>query len=245
MNGCKAGKSLKGSRTMDDQKPTELMFDIDAAGMCPGQGDAQACSGKKRGRPRAFCTDAVLDTTLELFWMKGFTATSLDDIAAATGVSRPSLFAAFGDKEAMYIKAMERYQEGLRQQLDGVLTCNGEGDSMRAIIDRYFDIMISAYTGESDHPLGCAFMCTALNEAPQHESILEMLQATIEGFDRRFQSFFEGARYFGCLRPDQDPKILTQIISGLTSNLLMRARAGAGRKELTDIARATTAFLFP
>ncbi len=230
---------------MDDSKPTELMFDIDAAGMCPGQGDVQACSGKKRGRPRAFCTDAVLDTTLELFWMKGFTATSLDDIAAATGVSRPSLFAAFGGKEAMYIKAMERYQEGLRQQLDGVLTCNGEGDSMRAIIDRYFDIMIAAYTGESDHPLGCAFMCTALNEAPQHESILEMLQATIHGFDRRFQSFFEGARYFGCLRPDQDPKILTQIISGLTSNLLMRARAGSGRKELTDIARATTAFLFP
>ncbi len=230
---------------MDDPKPTELMFDSDAATFCPGQGDMQACAGKKRGRPRAFCPDAVLDTVLELFWLRGFAATSLDDISAATGVSRPSLAAAFGDKEAIYIKAMERYQEDLRMQLDGVLTCNGKGDSMRAIIDRYFDIMVAAYTGEADHPLGCAFMCTALNEAPQHESILEMLQATIEGFDRRFQSFFEGARYFGCLGADKDPKVLTQIISGLTSSLLMRARAGASRNELTDIARATTAFLFP
>lgn len=229
---------------MDDPKPNAVTIDMDAA-FCHGQGDAAACSSRKRGRPRAFDPDAVLDTVLELFWLKGFAATSLDDISAATGVSRPSLAAAFGDKEALYIKVMERYQQGLRDQLDAVLTCNGCGDSLRGIIDRYFDIMIAAYTNETEHPLGCAFMCTALNEAPQHESILEMLQATIEGFDRRFQDFFEQARRMGFITSGQDPKVLTQIISGLTSSLLVRARAGGSRQELTDIARATTAFLFP
>ena len=228
---------------MDDPKPNAVSIDLEAA--CPGHGDLGACSARKRGRPRAFDPDAVLDTVLELFWLRGFAATSLDDIAAATGVSRPSLAVAFGDKDALYIKAMARYQAGLRAELDGVLTCNGCGDSLRAIIDRYFDIMISAFTNESEHPLGCAFMCTALNEAPRHESILEMLQATIEGFDRRFQDFFEKARAMGFITAGQDPKVLTQIISGLTSSLLMRARAGAGRRELTDIARATTGFLFP
>ena len=230
---------------MDDLNAKDLS--LSDVVCCGGQAmDPAACSGtKRRGRPRAFDCDAVLETVLELFWERGFTATSLDDISAATGVSRPSLAAAFGDKQALYIKAMERYQDNIKAQLDTVLTCNGCADSMRGIINRYFDIMIRAYTGEAEHPLGCAFMCTALNEAPQHESILEMLQGTIEGFDRRFEDFFTLAKEKGFLRPDADPKILTQIISGLTSNLLVRARAGAGREELKAITDTTTAFLFP
>ncbi len=227
---------------MDDLKPDVTLGE--AAG-CGGMAmDAAACSGKRRGRPRAFDPDAVLETVLELFWMNGFAATSLDDISDATGVSRPSLAAAFGDKQALYIKAMERYQGQITEQLDDVLTCDGTCTCLRDIIDRYFDVMIAAYTGESEHPLGCAFMCTALNEAPQHDSILEMLRGTIDGFDRRFEAFFILAREKGFLRADADPKIMTQMISGLTSNLLVRARAGAGRDDLQKIARATTGFLF-
>jgi TetR/AcrR family transcriptional regulator, copper-responsive repressor len=221
----------------------DLKFDSEE--ICSGHAmDAAACSAKRRGRPRAFDPDAVLEKVLKMFWERGFAATSLDDIALATGVSRPSLAAAFGDKQALYIKAMERYQDGIKAQLDTVLTCDGTCTCLRDIIDRYFDVVIGAYTGEREHPLGCAFMCTALNEAPQHESILEMLQGTIESFDRRFEDFFTKAREKGFLRTDADPMVLTQMISGLTSNLLVRARAGAGRDELRKIASGTTAFLF-
>lgn len=225
----------------------DLKADLKLAGTdyCSGLGmDAAACAGKRRGRPRAFDPDAVLEKVLKMFWKHGFAATSLDDIALATGVSRPSLAAAFGDKQALYIKAMERYQDGIKTQLDNVLTCDGTCTCLRDIINRYFDVVIGAYTGEQEHPLGCAFMCTALNEAPQHESILEMLKGTIESFDRRFEAFFTKARDKGFLRTDADPMVLTQMISGLTSNLLVRARAGAGRDELRKIAYGTTAFLF-
>ena len=227
---------------MDDLKADLKLADTVG---CPGQGvDPAACSGKRRGRPRAFDPDAVLDTVLEMFWERGFAATSLDDISCATGVSRPSLAAAFGDKQSLYIKAMERYQDGIKTQLDTVLTCDGTCTCLRDILNRYFDVVISTYTGESEHPLGCAFMCTALNEAPQHESILEMLQQTIDSFDRRFEAFFTKAQEKGFLRTNADPRVLTQMISGLTSNLLVRARAGAGRDELRQIAYGTTAFLF-
>ena len=67
---------------------------------------------------------------------------------------------------------------------------------------------------------------------------------TIENFDRRFEEFFTVAKTMGFLRPDSDPQILTQMISGLTSNLLVRARAGASRQELQKITESTTAFLF-
>jgi AcrR family transcriptional regulator len=230
---------------MDDVKPDMAVNALDAV-CCAGQGTEAACAAaaKRRGRPRAFDPDAVLETVLEMFWENGFAATSLDDISEATGVSRPSLAAAFGDKQSLYIKAMERYQSRIAEQLDKVLTCSGCEGGLRGIINRYFDIMIRAYTGEADHPLGCAFMCTALNEAPQHESILEMLKGTIENFDRRFEEFFTVAKNMGFLRPDSDPKIMTQMISGLTSNLLVRARAGASRQELQKITESTTAFLF-
>ena len=222
------------------------LFDAEPA--CGGQAvESGACGAglKKRGRPKAYDHDTVLEQALEVFWQKGFAATSLDDLVEATGVNRPSLYAGFGDKEALYIKTMAFYQEGLRAQLDGILTCNGQGDTVRAIINRYFDILIRAYTGEADHPLGCAFMCTALTDAPQHESILDMLQRTIDNFDRRFEDFFTAAKTWRCLPTDADPKLLTQMISGLTQNLLVRARAGAGRAELSKIAYGTTAFLFP
>jgi hypothetical protein len=88
-------------------------------------------------------------------------------------------------------------------------------------------------------------MCTALTDAPQHESILDMLQRTIENFDRRFEDFFTAAQAWRCLPAEADPKLLTHMISGLTQNLLVRARAGAGRAELSKIASGTTAFLFP
>ena len=229
-----------------DAKP-ETGFDLNPE-FCGNQAmDAAACCAvaRKRGRPRAYDRDVVLEKALEVFWMKGFAATSLDDLVEATGVNRPSLYAGFGDKEALYIKAMERYQRQIADQLDEVLTCQGCTSGLRGIVRRYFDVMIRAYTGEAEHPLGCAFMCTALTDAPQHESILEMLQGTIEGFDRRFESFFVTAKAMGFLSKDADPKLLTQFISGTTSNLLVRARAGAGRAELEAIVDSTTAFLFP
>lgn len=226
---------------MDDLKTIELP---DAT--CGGQGDAGACaSARKRGRPRAFDPDVVLETVLEMFWMRGFANTSLDDISAATGVSRPSLAATFGDKEALYLKAMERYRNGISDQLDTVLQCTGQDGTLRDIVNRYFDVMIASYTGETEECLGCAFMCTALNEAPRHESIMSVLQGTIEEFDARFERFFTKARELGHIGSNQDPKVMSQMITSLTSSLAVRARAGASRADLQKIVDATTSFLFP
>lgn len=225
---------------MDDMKMTEL-----AADACGGLGDTSACGGaRRRGRPRAFDPEVVLQKVLEIFWQRGFSATSLDDLAEATGVSRPSLAAAFGDKEALYVKAMELYRNRIGEQLDVVLACTGCGDSVLNIMRRYFDVMIATYTGESESCLGCAFMSTAVNEAPRHESIMDMVQNALHGFDLRFQKFFADAQHYGCLKAGADPKVLSQVVLGLTANIGMRARAGAGRAELKRIIDETTAYLF-
>src|SRR3954451_10999173 len=66
----------------------------------------------KRGRPRAFDPDAALDAALAVFWRKGFEGTSLPDLTEAMGINRPSLYAAFGNKEELFRKALDRYLEG-------------------------------------------------------------------------------------------------------------------------------------
>src|ERR1700761_8970826 len=73
-----------------------------------------AAAPKRRGRPRAYEPDIALGRALDLFRKDGFAATSLDDLSAATGMNRPSLYGAFGDKRELYIKSYERYRDNAR-----------------------------------------------------------------------------------------------------------------------------------
>src|ERR1700749_1175927 len=79
-----------------------------------GSGPARAGAGRRRGRPRQYDPERALANAAEVFWKHGYAATSLDDLVAATGMNRPSLYAAFGDKRDLYLKTLKRYQERSR-----------------------------------------------------------------------------------------------------------------------------------
>src|SRR5215469_11570855 len=81
--------------------------------VAPPKKDAPAAA-KRRGRPRAYEPDVALAKALDLFRKEGFAATSLDDLSAATGMNRPSLYGAFGDKRELYIKSYQRYRDDAR-----------------------------------------------------------------------------------------------------------------------------------
>src|SRR3569623_3585959 len=80
---------------------------------------------KSRGRPKNYDPEVALDRALEAFWEGGFAATSLDALASATGMNRPSLYAAFGDKQSLYLKAMDRFSGGMREAVRGKLFNDG------------------------------------------------------------------------------------------------------------------------
>src|SRR5258708_25341657 len=77
---------------------------------------------KRRGRPRAYEPDVALARAMDVFWRDGFAATSLDTISAATGMNRPSLYASFGDKRDIYVKAYQRYRARARARLAEIFT---------------------------------------------------------------------------------------------------------------------------
>src|SRR5690349_21458762 len=120
----------------------------------------------KRGRPRAYDPEAALRAARDIFWVKGYAATSLDDIAEATGMNRPSLYAAFGDKEAIYLAAL-KMQGGL---LVGAVEAAVKLDiKARAFVDLFFQRCIESYLLGAAGPRGCFLVGTALTESLARE----------------------------------------------------------------------------
>src|SRR5580700_8455420 len=70
---------------------------------------------RRRGRPRAFAPETALTQAMDVFWKDGYAATSLDDVSAATGLNRPSLYGAFGDKRALYLQAYGQYRKRVNE----------------------------------------------------------------------------------------------------------------------------------
>src|SRR5215468_8620245 len=90
---------------------------------------------KKRGRPRAYDPDVALTRAMDVFWKDGFAGTSLDELSAATGMNRPSLYGAFGDKRELYIKAYQHYRERSRA---GMVDLLNQGLPLRRLLHRVF-----------------------------------------------------------------------------------------------------------
>ena len=114
----------------------------------------------------------ALTRAMEVFWRDGFAATSLDTISAATGMNRPSLYAAFGDKRDIYVKAYERYRERARG-------ANGGDSSPRScrcgpMLRTSMPIAIDMYVSGEDGPRGCFTVMTATSEAVSDPAIREL-----------------------------------------------------------------------
>src|SRR5689334_23649971 len=97
---------------------------------------------KRRGRPRAYEPEVALARALDVFWKEGFAGTSLDDLSAATGMNRPSLYGAFGDKRELYIKSYEAYRDRARQRMGEVF---GVDMPLRPMLERIYSIALDMY----------------------------------------------------------------------------------------------------
>jgi len=113
---------------------------------------------RPRGRPRAYDPEEALARARDTFWRNGYTGTSLDDLSAATGMNRPSLYGAFGDKHALYLQTMDRYVEAGRSAMDRAL----QGElPLRDALMRVFDGALGWYLPAHDAARGCLLIGTA------------------------------------------------------------------------------------
>ena len=186
---------------------------------------------KRRGRPRSYEPDVALGKALDLFRKEGFAATSLDDLSAATGMNRPSLYGAFGDKRELFIKSYQRYREDARAAMAGIFR---DELPIRQRLARIYAVALNIYLS-GDSPRGCFTVMTAASEAVSDPDIRAMVLEGLAELDKAFAACFRRAKEKGEIPASADPVALAQIASSTIHTIAIRARARMPRKELEAI----------
>jgi AcrR family transcriptional regulator len=189
---------------------------------------------RPRGRPRQFDYGTALDAALHTFWQRGFTGTSVDHLTAAMGLNRPSLYAAFGNKDAVYAAAIAHYLETVGREYVQALY---EPPTLREGLTAFFAAVIDVATGRRG-PTGCALACTLPAEAGSSPVARRQLARAFAEVDAAIAVRLKSARAAGELSADVDLPSLAQLIAGTMFAIAIRARAGAAPRELTRIARS-------
>lgn len=188
----------------------------------------------RRGRPRAYDAQTALKQVTDAFWRTGYSGTSLDAIVAATGMNPPSLYAAFGNKRALYLETLARYWEITLAATHEALS--GDHPLDEALMLAY-DEALSFYFSGKGNARGCFVIGTAVTEAGEDAAIRKSVVAGLRAIDADFEARFRAARDRGELRDDADPAALAMLASATMHSIAVRARAGTPRTELREMAR--------
>ena len=188
---------------------------------------------KRRGRPRAYDPAQALARAAATFWKAGYAGTSLDDLSEATGMNRPSLYAAFGDKRDLYLKTLEHYREESRGLARAALA---DDPPLRVFLKRFYDKALALYL--DDGPRGCYSIGTAATVAAVDGEVRAFLADSMRSTDSFLKHRIEKAKQRGEIARDADPAALAYLASGTLHTLAVRARAGLPRKELNALADA-------
>lgn len=195
---------------------------------------------RRRGRPRAYDPDVALARATNSFWKAGYSATSLGDLSAATGMNRPSLYGAFGDKRDLYLKALKRYWELSRVAMQETLVYD---QPLRDALQRLYGKALSIYLSGKDGPRGCFAIGTAMTEAVGDAKIRAALAEGFRMLDEAFEARIRFAKDHDDLPHDADAAALAMLASATLHTLAIRSRAGASRRSLQAIVDATVDFI--
>lgn len=179
------------------------------------------------GRHRQFNENEALEAALSVFWQKGYEGASLEDLTQATGVARPGLYAAFGNKEKIFLKALDLYDAAymgfMREALDE--------PTSREVVARILRESVSVQTANADHP-GCLGINGALACSDDAEPIRRELIRRRSATQQALNDRLERARREGDLPPSADSTTLAAFVMTLSQGMAVQAKAGASRQML-------------
>jgi AcrR family transcriptional regulator len=186
-----------------------------------------------RGRPRAFTEADVLGQATGVFLASGFEATAYEDIAAATGLSKPSLYNAFGDKTALFEKVLDGYAAHARQQILATFASGTDiAGATRAMLLAAADV----YAPAEGPSTGCLLVGTALPACSQHDTVQKTLIGFLASLDDDITGLIAGQHADEARRMGRTPRSLALQVTSLLLSLAVRARTGVNRRRLRAIA---------
>jgi AcrR family transcriptional regulator len=190
---------------------------------------------KRRGRPRAYDPETALARATEAFWKAGYAGTSLDDLEAAMGMNRPSLYAGFGAKRDLYVKTLERYYEDVRAMVRDALA---DDPPLRTFMHRFYAAALALYMSGKGGGRGCYSIATAATQAVLDPDIRALLVDGVHHLDALFVNRIRLAQDRGEIPRAADPVALAYLASATLHTLAIRSRAGLPREELEALFQA-------
>jgi len=187
-------------------------------------------SVKAVGRPRSFDTSEVLDRALEVFWRKGYEGASLSDLTKAMGINRPSLYAAFGDKEKLFRKVLDRYAEGPASYSIASL----QEPTSRAVVERLLYGTVDFLTSPQK-PHGCLWVQGALACGNGADSVRKELISRRMAGEAALRQRLNRAKSDGDLPPEANPASLARYVVTLIQGMSIQAAGGATRRDLRHV----------
>jgi|SRR5262245_5569700 len=183
------------------------------------------------GRPREFDLDEALDRALEVFWAKGYEGTSIPDLTKAMGINRPSLYAAFGNKEALFRKALDRYAEKPAGYVQEAL----EEPSARCVMEQLLRGSADSLSNRH-HPRGCLLVQGALACGEEADSVRREVASRRAVGLAALRERFERAKSERDLPPDLEPADLARFVLAVIYGMSVQATSGATREQLHRVA---------
>jgi len=189
---------------------------------------------KPRGRPRSFDRETALERAMEVFWAKGYEGTSISDLTEAMGINPPSLYAAFGDKEALFLAAIERYEQSRSCPYADEPTAKGA-------IERLLTYMAQELACP-DHPRGCLMVMAASTTSAAPRLQAKIAERRAEG-RARLKARIERGIAEGDVPADTDANGLADFYATIIKGMSLSARDGSNRKNLmATVERAMSVF---
>ncbi len=189
---------------------------------------------KARGRPRTFDRDAALDAAMRLFWEHGYEATSIAQLTAAMGISPPSLYAAFGDKEALFLEAVARYQARGGDQTQGLF---GDTKTARDAVARVLGESAIRLT-DPKYPRGCMVVLSAVSVSEQASKVQHELSQCRAGWERDLKARIERGIADGDVSQSTNAAALASFYMAVIQGMSLHAKDGASRERLKEIGQA-------
>lgn len=194
---------------------------------------------KLRGRPRVFDMDEALDKALEIFWKRGYEGTSIGELSERLNINKPSLYAAFGNKEELFKKALSKYTAGPVSFIREVIN---EPTALK--VAEAFLYKSAEFLTDPQHPKGCMIVQAALSSTENSDLVKDLLIGYRAEYERFLAERFEKAKKEGDLSNEIDPEYLAKYLATLHQGMSVQATSGASKKELLEISKLAMKQLF-
>ena len=183
-------------------------------------------------RPREFDCQIALDAALHVFWEKGYEGATLDDLTGAMGINRPSLYGAFGNKEQLFHRVLERYASGPAAYVQKALEAPTARECVEAILRGAVELCTAP-----ENPAGCLAVHAALATGESADCVRRALVEFRAAGDRALRERFERARIEGELPKSIDTAALARFFNAVVKGMAVEAASGVCREELEPVIR--------